>query len=604
MKTFLLQALLLPPCTLLGTVTQAQGIARVWTAESIGFEERAVLTSVGKDFIVLKPQAGDPKKIRIEDLSDEDQKAIAAAVRCEESARVFVRVDAHRSRFATSPEAVADLLKQLHEMHEGDFAAGFFSGTLNAFTRSPERLSTAKKNLNEAISRIKDVRESFPAMHQKTLAAALNNRGVIALREGSPSQAAKYFLEATETADNIPFAVYHNATLLLEFAILAGKSGKFSKSDQNRLTRAIAKASPDSPNARVPKRFVYSLDHDKFTGLIEVSGRGTMPAASGASAPVPAGIEPGLQKLGNGSGFLVAERFVITNRHVVEDLPLGGQVMLRNETSFRDGVIVDVIAISKDEDADLALLRLPNPQSRAKPLPLRQSLPREGEDLAVLGYPLTDVFGETLNSSRGVVSSVSKDGKKIFHDATANPGNSGGPCLDDCGNVLGVLYASGIGDAAGRNFAVSSQATRKFIGEIEKTFAFESEREQELKLEDRIALVKDAVVRVDIYGRPKAKSSPSEDTFSDERIEQLVNLLRLGLLPELTCFQCKGKGGFRCSCGDGLVSEKRQVLKFQDPVTGSQIYDTQVFQVPCPKCSGRAGFECSSCEKGVLPLFE
>lgn len=598
------KTLLLLLSALLNTEVSAQGIDRVWTAESVGFEERAVLKSVGNDFVVLKPKGSDTKKILLKDLSEEDQKAIAAVVQCEESARVFLRVAEHKNRFATSPEAVADLLTQLHDMHEGDFAAGFFAGTLNAFTRAPDRLAKAKKNLNETIAQIKNVRKSFPSTHESTLAAALNNRGVVALREGSPSQALRYFLEAAELSDTIPFAVYHNATLMLEVAIKAGKSAKLTKSDQTRLTRAIAKASPVSPAAKIPQRFVYSLDHDKFAGLLEVSGRSSTSAASEQPAPKPAGIDSGLQQISNGSGFIISDRLVITNRHVVEDLPLGGQVMLRNETCFAGGVVVDVIGISEDEEVDLALLELPSPQAEAKPLPLRPTQPREGEEIAVLGYPMTDVFGETLNSSRGVVSSISKNGKTIVHDATANPGNSGGPCLDGCGNVLGVLYAGATGKGAGRYFAVTSAATIEFVSSSRNAFTPQRLRDRELKLEERIALVKDAVVRVEIYGRPKPRSLPAEERAPDGMLGQLYNLGRLGLLPELTCLDCKGQGGIRCQCGDGRISEKRQVLKFQDPATGSQVFDTQVFQVPCPRCSGRGGFDCDSCDKGILPLFD
>jgi S1-C subfamily serine protease len=578
-------------CIVIATKVSAQGIDRVWTAATVGFKDRAVLKAIGKEFVTLKPNGEEPKTVLLKDLSDEDQKFIAAVRQCEESAKVFLRVAEHRSRFAASPEAVADILIQLHETNPGDFAASFFAGTLDAFTGSPGRLGKAKKHMNETITHIKKVRASLPTIHTKTLVAALNNRGVVALREGSHSQAIKYFLEAAELSEALPFAVYHNATLLIEYSGKAGNKAKVSKSDHVRMTRAIAKATPEHASARIPKRFVYSLDHEEFTSLVEAPKQPTPPPHT----PAPAGIDPGLQKLVNGSGFLISETIVVTNRHIVDSLPQGSRVVLKNESSFPDGVVVNVIAVSDDPEVDLALLELTNPPRRVKPIPLRIRLPREGEEIAVLGYPMTQVFGETLNTSRGIVSSLSKDGKQVYHDATANPGNSGGPCIDHCGNVIGVLYATGIGRATGRNFAVSSETTRAFVSKNSKAFAFASERDEELKIEDRIALAKEAVVRVEVYGQPRPIPLPPEGVVANDTLNQLLTVMRLGLLPEYTCLACKGKGTFPCGCVDGRISERRVI---------PNAFETQVIQVPCPKCSGLGGFDCSSCDNGVLPLFD
>ena len=62
-------------------------------------------------------------------------------------------------------------------------------------------------------------------------------------------------------------------------------------------------------------------------------------------------------------------------------------------------------------------------------------------DVIVLGYPLTDILGETLTVTRGIVSSKRHVGglEIIQTDAAINPGNSGGPLLDTSGNVIGII---------------------------------------------------------------------------------------------------------------------------------------------------------------------
>ena len=68
-----------------------------------------------------------------------------------------------------------------------------------------------------------------------------------------------------------------------------------------------------------------------------------------------------------------------------------------------------------------------------------------------IGFPLGDLLGSGHKLTTGVVSAVKglKDDPRFFQiTAPVQPGNSGGPILDNSGVVLGVLTASLVGQDA------------------------------------------------------------------------------------------------------------------------------------------------------------
>jgi serine protease Do len=75
-------------------------------------------------------------------------------------------------------------------------------------------------------------------------------------------------------------------------------------------------------------------------------------------------------------------------------------------------------------------------------------LPTPGDTLILVGSP----YGLEGTVTSGVVSRVGYD--EIQTDAAANPGNSGGPAVDQKGRVVGVLLRGG---GENLNFAVPIQ---------------------------------------------------------------------------------------------------------------------------------------------------
>ena len=170
------------------------------------------------------------------------------------------------------------------------------------------------------------------------------------------------------------------------------------------------------------------------------------------------------QFLMRGTGFAVGDgTLIVTNAHVINMAERGEtpdilMVLTRNGTEARPQ---EVHLLASDAEHDLAVLRLAGPPLPA--LTLRPSdSAREGQAVAFTGFPIGGALGFSPVTHRGVISSITpialpggnarelKDKSirrlrsgafPIFQlDATAYPGNSGGPLYDaESGEVLGVI---------------------------------------------------------------------------------------------------------------------------------------------------------------------
>jgi serine protease Do len=168
----------------------------------------------------------------------------------------------------------------------------------------------------------------------------------------------------------------------------------------------------------------------------------------------------------SGSGFFVSnEGHVLTNNHVVEDC-----------TSFRvfmdQAAAADARVIARDASNDLALL-----STALKPL--RTASPRTnvrlGESVAAFGYPHADVLASSGNFTLGNVTAlagIGDDSRYLQISTPVQAGNSGGPLLDQNGNLVGIvtakLNALKIAEASGDlpqnvNFALKASTVANFL---------------------------------------------------------------------------------------------------------------------------------------------
>lgn len=150
-----------------------------------------------------------------------------------------------------------------------------------------------------------------------------------------------------------------------------------------------------------------------------------------------------------GTGFLVgSDGLIFTNRHVAQSKARGDDrllvgVPLNSDPDLHEYFLPQVLYVSPEEDElDIAVLQIGRADGMSFPaLPLASEDPELGDDVAVLGYPLT-TGRPVLSFNRGVISATGArfGGVRYLQtDAAINPGNSGGPLVDARGAVVGIV---------------------------------------------------------------------------------------------------------------------------------------------------------------------
>ena len=161
-----------------------------------------------------------------------------------------------------------------------------------------------------------------------------------------------------------------------------------------------------------------------------------------------------LDKGGHGSGFFITDQgHILTNAHVVGD----ARRMRVVTSGKKHKLIAEVLRI--DKARDVALLRLEEVPETLEivTLPLRLDWPKVGEDVYAIGTPRDKrLLHDTL--TKGIISAHRRNMKVlgvrenyIQADVEIHGGNSGGPLIDEHGNITGISVlahtegASGIG---------------------------------------------------------------------------------------------------------------------------------------------------------------
>jgi S1-C subfamily serine protease len=193
--------------------------------------------------------------------------------------------------------------------------------------------------------------------------------------------------------------------------------------------------------------------------MVSPAPKGAAPQASGKSLPpkggkelppkgadtVPTAMPPepedtgspwdGLEIVASGTGFYVdAKGHLLTNAHVVEDCRAVGVL-------GESGAVAPTRPLRVDPDLDLAVLEA---EAVGKPFAAFRSTGAEiGEPAYAIGFPLLGML-TSINMTNGIVSSLTGPGgdeSLVQTTAPVQPGNSGGPLVDEAGNVIGVVVA-------------------------------------------------------------------------------------------------------------------------------------------------------------------
>ena len=98
--------------------------------------------------------------------------------------------------------------------------------------------------------------------------------------------------------------------------------------------------------------------------------------------------------------------------------------------------------LALDTANDLAVLKIP--VENLVPLPLGNvQAVQLAESVRIVGYPLTDVLGRSIKITQGSIAGIIErtEGRLFQVDGSVNPGNSGGPVINERGHVIGVTSA-------------------------------------------------------------------------------------------------------------------------------------------------------------------
>jgi serine protease Do len=218
---------------------------------------------------------------------------------------------------------------------------------------------------------------------------------------------------------------------------------------------------------------------------------------------------PALRARVAGTGFVVADNLVATNRHVAEPwygdpeaadlIRQGGQPGLDKLLAYFPGmltpVVIEPVVVSPLHDLAVARLVSLPAAVHLKPVPLADQPSSPGELVTVLGYPM-GVAGMVAKSPQAVYERLAYRhddadaagelaalslirpsatyghlgdvvGSKLVYDAPTAHGGSGGPVLDSHGKVIGVntAYMDGF---SGGTLGISVGALRPLV-EVAKT---------------------------------------------------------------------------------------------------------------------------------------
>ena len=166
----------------------------------------------------------------------------------------------------------------------------------------------------------------------------------------------------------------------------------------------------------------------------------------------------------SGSGFALSNGYICTNYHVVDgakSIEIRG-VQGDFTTSYSAKVIVS------DKFNDLAILKVDDADFKGFgtiPYKVKTSMADVGEEIFVLGYPMTTTMGDEIKLTTGVVSSrTGYQGDVSLYQISApiQPGNSGGPLFDSQGNLIGIVSAKHTG-AENVGYAIKASYLRSLM---------------------------------------------------------------------------------------------------------------------------------------------
>ena len=205
----------------------------------------------------------------------------------------------------------------------------------------------------------------------------------------------------------------------------------------------------------------------------------------------------------SGTGFAIYDGYIATNYHVANGAKT---IRVRGidgdmKKSYKGFVV------AKDKEHDIAIIRIADKDFDGFgeiPYAIGKAVVDVGDDIFVLGYPMTDTMGEEIKLTDGVISSSSgyKGNESMYQiSAAVQPGNSGGPLFNEDGSVIGIVCAKHA-DAENANYAIKVSYLYSLINSAKLEIDISNNNhEKSKKLSEKVKKFKSHVYLIECSSR-------------------------------------------------------------------------------------------------------
>jgi hypothetical protein len=233
----------------------------------------------------------------------------------------------------------------------------------------------------------------------------------------------------------------------------------------------------------------------------------------------------------SGTGFALKNNYIVTNYHVVEDAKTINIQGINGDFNTKYNASI----VATDKFNDLAILSIEDATISTSSIPysIKTSTSEVGEDVFVLGYPLTSTMGEEIKLTTGIISSkTGYQGDVSLYQISApiQPGNSGGPLFDGEGNIIGIVSAKHRG-AENVGYAIKASYLRNLMESAMTINIFpQNNKIANYKLSDKVKSIKNFVYYITCSNKTNKNSiikedlnntnSSSSNTYNNPNIER------------------------------------------------------------------------------------
>lgn len=206
--------------------------------------------------------------------------------------------------------------------------------------------------------------------------------------------------------------------------------------------------------------------------------------------------------IASGSGFILSSSgIIVTNYHVIDGANGVDVFVIRNNEAkkYKAKVLIS------DKTNDISLLQIDDSSFTKFPvLPyaVKTSIQDVGTSVFALGYPMSDILGEEIKVTDGIISSrTGYQGDIVTYQISApiQSGNSGGPLFDKQGNIVGITNA-GVPDAQNVGYAIKTSYLKNLIDVAPTTITLPANNSiARLPFTEKIKRLTPYVVLIKIY---------------------------------------------------------------------------------------------------------